>query len=84
MAHKTDEEQQEWAALHGRALYSYNRGDYYRLHTTWIKEGRSHTGIILARQDLSIGEQMRRLLRLINRLTPEEMQNRIEFLTSWS
>ena len=35
----------------------------------WLKAGRSHSGIILSRQGLSVGEQMRRLLRLVNRVT---------------
>lgn len=83
MARKTDEEQLEWAALNNRAIYSFNRGDFYRLHTSWLREGRSHHGIILSRQGLAVGEQMRRLLGLINRLTAEEMQNRVEFLSNW-
>ena len=83
MAGRTDEDQLEWAAANGRTLYSFNRGDFYRLHTLWLRGGRFHSGIILSRQDLSLGEQMRRLLRLINRLTPEEMQNRVEFLNHW-
>ena len=84
MAHQTDEEQLKWAALNRRTLYSFNRGDFYRLHTAWLKGSRSHSGIILSRQEVSIGEQMRRLLRLINRLTAEEMVNRIEFLSAWA
>lgn len=80
---KTDEEQLEWAAANGRALYSFNRGDYYALHTAWLRAGRSHSGIILSRQDLSIGEQMRRLLRVINGRTAEEMRDRVEFLSAW-
>jgi hypothetical protein len=35
-------------------------------------------------QRYSVGEQMRRLLRLIKTLTAEEMRNRIEFLSAWS
>ena len=35
-------------------------------------------------QRYSVGEQMRRLLRLISSLTAEEMRNRIEFLSAWS
>lgn len=31
----------------------------------------------------SVGEQMRRLLRLTSTLTAEEMRNRIEFLSGW-
>lgn len=83
MAHKTDEDQLEWAAANSRVVYSFNRGDFYGLHTVWLKAGRSHSGIILSRQGLSVGEQMRRLLRLVNRLTAEEMQNRVEFLSNW-
>jgi len=81
---RTDEEQLTWAALHGRVLYSFNRGHFYRLHTIWLNENRRHSGIILALQGLSVGEQMRRLLRLISALSAEEMENRIEFLSAWS
>jgi uncharacterized protein with PIN domain len=84
MGEKNDEEQLAWASAEGRALYSYNRGDFCRLHKAWIRAERAHAGIILSRQDLGIGEQLRRLLRLINRLTSEEMINRLEFLSSWS
>lgn len=84
MVGRTDEQQLEWAAANSRAIYSFNRGDFYRLHTAWVRENRPHTGIILSRQDLSVGEQMRRLLRLINTLTAEEIRNRIEFLSGWS
>jgi hypothetical protein len=80
---KTDEEQLEWSSSEGRALYSFNRGDFYALHTAWLKARRSHSGIILSRQDLSVGEQMRRLPWLIASLTAEEMHNRIEFLSAW-
>ena len=80
---RSDERQLEWAAANGRAFYSFNRGDFYRLHARWLRGGRAHCGIILSRQDLSVGEQMRRLLRLIKRLTPDEMQHRIEFLSNW-
>jgi hypothetical protein len=83
LTQKSDEEHLRWAALHQRALYSFNRGDFYRLHTEWLRQGKTHYGIVLSRQDLPIGEQIRRLLRLINRLSVEEMQNRVEFLSNW-
>ena len=69
---KTDEEQLAWASSSDLALYSFNRRDFYRLHSSWLTTGRPHAGIILSRQELSIGEQMRRLLRLIGGLTAEE------------
>lgn len=41
-------------------------------------------GIILARQRRnSVGEQMRRLLRLIATKPTEEMKNQVEFLSAW-
>jgi hypothetical protein len=84
MAQKTDEEQLEWAAANSRVVYSFNRGDFLGLHTAWLSTGRSHAGIILSRQGLSVGEQMRRLLRLVAAKTADEMRNQVEFLSTWS
>ncbi len=80
---RTDVEQLEWSTSNARALYSFNRSHFYALHTAWLLAGRSHAGIVLSRQDLAIGEQMRRLLRLINSLTADEMRDRVEFLSAW-
>jgi hypothetical protein len=56
-----------------------------RLCSNLMRAGQNHAGIILAAQQrYSVGEQMRRLLRLISSLTAEEMRNRIEFLSAWS
>jgi hypothetical protein len=73
-----------WATVQGRALYSFNVGDYHEIHTEWATAGRSHAGIILAQQKrYSTGEQIRRLLRLIGTVTSEAMCNREEFLGRW-
>jgi hypothetical protein len=49
-----------------------------------MTQHKAHTGIILARQQqYSVGEHLRRLLRLIAHRTAEEMQNRVEFLSAW-
>lgn len=46
---------------------------------------RPHAGIIVARQQQhSVGEELRRLMRLISSRTAEQMRNRVEFLSSWS
>jgi hypothetical protein len=80
MIERSDEDHLAFAAGEGRVLYSFNVSDYCRLHA----QARSHSGIILAQQQLySVGEQMRRLLRLSNRLSVEEMRNRVEFLSAW-
>lgn len=53
MLERSDEEQLEWAAAHGRALFSSNIGDFYGLHTKFLMQGRSHAGIILVQQQCS-------------------------------
>ena len=79
-----DDDQLRWATEQHRVLYSFNRGDFCKLHSALMRAGQSHAGIILAAQQrYSVGEQMRRLLRLINTLTAEDMRNRIEFLSGW-
>ncbi|MEH1936351.1 MAG: hypothetical protein V7L14_22145 [Nostoc sp.] len=37
----------------------------------------------MAQQGYSVGEQMRRLLKLIAAKPAENMQNQVEFLSSW-
>lgn len=74
----------DYATQHGRTLYSYNIGDYYQLHTLYLPEGKTHAGIILVpQQRYTIGQQMRRLLKLTATLSSQDMQNRLEFLSSW-
>jgi len=54
------------------------------LHTTYLAGDKSHAGIILSRQQhYSVGEQMRRLLKLIATKSAEEMRSRVEFLNTW-
>lgn len=55
----TDEEQLIWATEQERIIYSFNRGDFSKLHGQLMAEGRIHAGIILARQQRhSIGAQL--------------------------
>ena len=84
MIRREDEEHLGLATVQGRALYSFNVGDFHEIHTQWSATGREHAGIILARQKrYSTGDQIRRLLRLIGSLTAEAMRNREEFLGRW-
>ena len=88
MIARTDEDHLAFATAQGRILCSFNIGDFYRLHTRYMAQHQSHTGIVLAQstlrpQQYSVGEYMRRLLRLMAHLTAEEMHNRVEFLSAW-
>jgi hypothetical protein len=85
MIERDDREHLDYAISQGRVLYSYNVGDYLALHRQYLQENKFHQGIILTQQQkYSIGEQMRRILRLIGALSAEEMENRLEFLSVWS
>lgn len=81
---RDDEEHLAYAAEQGRVLCSFNTRDFYRIHSQWLAQDKSHAGIILAQQQrYSVGEQMRRILRIIASKSAEEMKNRVEFLNAW-
>ncbi len=81
---ETDDAQLAFATAQGRVIYSFNVGDFCDLHSRWLSAERPHAGIVLAQQQqLAVGEQIRRLVRFVNALSPEDMQNRLEFLSDW-
>ena len=84
MIEHTDVEHLDYATEHGRVLCSFNTRDFYRLHSEYLSQGKSHAGIILMRQQhYSVGEQLRRFLRLIATKSAVEMKNWVEFLSVW-
>ncbi len=81
---KSDEEQLAFATEQGCVLYTFNVGDFHRIHMQWRSTGREHAGIILAMQQrFPIGEQLRRILRLRAAITSADMRNQAEFLSNW-
>lgn len=84
MIDRTDAEHLDYATTQGRAVYTFNVADFYRLHSHYLAHGKNHSGIVLARQQrYSVNEQMRRLLKLIATRSAEEMTNSVEFLSAW-
>jgi hypothetical protein len=84
MIERTDAEHLQFATEQDRVLYSFNRGDFLRLHSLYVAEGRTHAGILLARQQhYSVGEQMRRVLKVMALKSPADMRNSVEFLSAW-
>jgi hypothetical protein len=61
---------------------TFNVADFARLHHEWMHQGLNHAGLIVSSQR-PIGEILRRLLRLAQRLSAEEMQDRLEYLSNW-
>ncbi|MFK0733138.1 MAG: DUF5615 family PIN-like protein [Gloeotrichia echinulata GP01] len=79
-----DEEQLIWARSQGRVLYSSNIRDFYGLHTAFLSQEQPHSGMILVHQQrYSIGDLMRGILRLVAAKSAEEMENQVEFLSTW-
>jgi len=84
MINHGDPDQLAAASADRRVLFTFNVADYCVLHQSWMAQQRSHAGIVVARQQrYPVGEQLRRLMRLIGSITAEEMRNRIEFLSAW-
>lgn len=79
-----DSDQLQWCIRNQRVLITSNIDDFHYLHSEVMRQNQSHSGIIaIQQQSLSIGERMRRLIKLRSALTAEEMVNRIEFLSHW-
>lgn len=84
LTEKTDEEQLAFATERGCVLYTFNVSDFHRLHTKLAGSGLEHAGMILApQQRYSVGEQLRRILRLRASMTAASIRNQVEFLSNW-
>lgn len=76
-----DSDQLTFATQYGRTIYTFNVGDFARLHAEYLRQGIDHCGIIVVPdQRYSIGEKIRRVAAFISSVTSEEMVNRMEYL----
>lgn len=77
-----DENQLTFATERRMALLTYNARDFIPLGQRWYRGGREHAGMVISEQmsQRRFGELLRRVLRLLDALTAEEMHNRIVFL----
>ena len=83
MAESPDEEQIAFAVANQRVILTANIKDYRRLCGEHQARGESHPGVILRRQDLPVGEQIRRIVRMWETVSASEMADREEFLSAW-
>lgn len=76
---QSDEAQLQFAADHRLAVLTHNRKDFETLYNQWLSAGRSHSGIIIAvrRKPHDIA---RRLLRLLNETTADELDNQLRYV----
>lgn len=77
-----DEKHLAYASDMERTVLTFNTRDFVRLHTVWLREGRQHAGIIVSDQ-VHVGQIVRRLLKLLDDRSAQEMENWLEFLSNW-
>jgi hypothetical protein len=77
-----DREHLAYATSLGRTVFTFNTGDFVKLHVRYLSTGQHHAGIIVSDQ-LETGVLLRRLLKLINARSTEEMQDWLEYLSNW-
>jgi len=78
----SDVDQLIFAKENRRALFSYNKRHFAKLHYEWMMVTQSHTGIILSDQ-LTVGIVLRSFMKLYFSLPADNMKNRLEYLSSW-
>lgn len=78
----TDSEQLTYATEHGLTLLTYDVADFTRLAKEWQVANREHAGIILSQPftKREFGELLRQTLRLLDRMTAEEIRNTVVVL----
>jgi len=77
-----DGEQLAYATAERRTIFTFNTRDFAVLHTEYLSQQREHAGIIVSDQ-LQVGLIVRRLLKLLDAKSDEDMQNWLEFLSNW-
>ena len=78
----SDATQLAFAVDQYRTIFTFNRGDFVQLHTEYIRQHRTHAGIIVSDQ-LETGLIIRRLLKLLHARSATDMHNWLEFLSNW-
>ncbi len=77
----SDAEQLATAIGLRRTIYTFNVGDFARLHSEHLEQGIEHTGIVvIPDQRCSAGEKIRRVTKFLKSVTAEAMLNRMEYL----
>lgn len=75
----SDEEQLAHAASQRKALLTHNRVHFEALVQQYYATGRTHCGVIIAVRR-SPYEILQRMLRLLDQLTADEMENQVYYI----
>ena len=71
-----DYRQLDYAISGQKAIFTFNAGDFDRLHKEYVQSGKHHFGIILSKQ-IPIGETIKRLTKFLFTHSSEEIKNNI-------
>ena len=82
MVEADDDEQLAYAASNQRAVVTFNHKDFAARHSQYLAESREHWGIVLSTEE-TVDVLRRRLLRLLNTLSAEELKNQIRWLNEF-
>ena len=77
--HNNDVEQLDYAASQRKAFLTHSRADFEALHRAYLAAGKAHCGIIVAVRHPPY-ELVRRLLRILNCVTADEMQDQVRYI----
>lgn len=76
----TDEEQLRFATSEKRCIFSFNRGDFARVHAATVGRGEHHFGIVLCRQ-VPVGVTVRRLSEWLARTNANDVRDQLVWLS---
>jgi predicted nuclease of predicted toxin-antitoxin system len=82
MLSKDDQEQLTAAVSERRVLVTCNFRDFVGLNGIWAAEGKHHWGIVLTTEEPT-GILIKRLLKLLNSLSADELKNQIRWLNEF-
>jgi predicted nuclease of predicted toxin-antitoxin system len=78
-----DESQMVFATNEGRVLLTHNIQDFVPIFQRWWHTGLSHPGIVVSQQ-IPLGELQQRVVRLLDAVTADEMENNLRNLAEFT
>ena len=78
-----DETQIVFATNEGRVLLTHNIQDFVPIFERWWHANRNHPGIVVSQQ-IPLGELQRRVMRLLDTVTADEMKNNLRNLAEFT
>ena len=78
-----DESQMVFAANEGRVLVTHNIRHFVPIFERWWRANRHHPGVVVSQQ-IPLGELQRRVIKLLDTVTPDGMENNLRNLAEFA